>query len=318
MQQPYDLPLEQLYTYKPERTAHGDFKDFWNEALAELSEEKAEPHLEPHDYPADGVKVFWLTYRSIGGARIKGWYAVPDRKGPHPAIIKYHGYNASYDGDIHDIVNWALHGYAAFGMLVRGQNSSEDTSVSPHGHVPGWMTKGILDPKTYYYRGVYLDAVRAVEVVSGFAEVDEKRIGVIGASQGGGLAIAVSALSDIPKASVSEFPYLSNFQRAIDTAIDQPYLEINLFFRKNSSPDIEQTALKTLTYFDIMNLAESVKAPVLMSIGLVDTITPPSTVFAAYNHLNTDKDIKVYRYFGHEYIPAFQTEKLAFLKKYLK
>ena len=46
------------------------------------------------------------------------------------------------------------------------------------------MTKGILDPKTYYYRGVYLDAVRAVEVVSGFAEVDEKRIGVIGASQG--------------------------------------------------------------------------------------------------------------------------------------
>ncbi|MGN9863588.1 acetylxylan esterase [Bacillus swezeyi] len=318
MQQPYDLPLEQLYTYKPERTALGDLKDFWNEALAELSLEKAEPHLEPHDYPADGVKVFWLTYRSIGGARIKGWYAVPDRKGPHPAIIKYHGYNASYDGDIHDIVNWALHGYAAFGMLVRGQNSSEDTSVSPHGHVPGWMTKGILDPKTYYYRGVYLDAVRAVEVVSGFTEVDKKRIGVIGASQGGGLAIAVSALSDIPKASVSEFPYLSNFQRAIDTAIDQPYLEINSFFRKNSSPDIEQTALNTLTYFDIMNLAESVKAPVLMSIGLVDTITPPSTVFAAYNHLNTDKDIKVYRYFGHEYIPAFQTEKLAFLKKHLK
>ncbi|MFN2746553.1 MULTISPECIES: acetylxylan esterase [Bacillus] len=318
MQQPYDLPLEQLYTYKPERTALEDFKDFWKDALAELGSEKAEPQLEPHDYPADGVKVYWLTYRSIGGARIKGWYAVPDSKGPHPAIIKYHGYNASYDGNVHDIVNWALHGYAAFGMLVRGQNMSEDTSVSPHGHVPGWMTKGILDPKTYYYRGVYLDAVRAVEVVSGFAEVDEKRIGVIGASQGGGLAIAVSALSDIPKAAVSEYPYLSNFQRAIDTAIDQPYLEINSFFRRNSSPEVEQTAMNTLTYFDIMNLAESVKAPVLMSIGLVDTITPPSTVFAAYNHLNTDKDLKVYRYFGHEYIPAFHMEKLAFLKEHLK
>ncbi|MBG9917493.1 cephalosporin deacetylase [Bacillus sonorensis] len=318
MQQPYDLPLDQLYSYKPERTAPRDFKEFWKESLAELAEEEAEPKLERFDYPADGVSVYWLTYRSIGGALIKGWYAVPDGNGPHPAIVKYHGYNASYDGDVHDIVNWALHGYAAFGMLVRGQNGSEDTSGSPHGHVPGWMTKGILDPKTYYYRWVYLDAVRALEVVSGFAEVDEKRIGVIGASQGGGLAIAVSALSDIPKTAVSEYPYLSNFQRAIDTAIEQPYLEINSFFRRNSSPDIERKAMNTLAYFDIMNLAESVKAPVLMSIGLVDTITPPSTVFAAYNHLNTEKDLKVYRYFGHEFIPSFQMEKLAFLKKQLK
>ncbi|MBU8785965.1 MULTISPECIES: acetylxylan esterase [Bacillus] len=318
MQQPYDLPLEQLYQYKPEKTALDDFQEFWEESLGELAKEKAEPQLERYDYPADGVNVYWLTYRSIGGAHIKGWYAVPGRKGPHPAIVKYHGYNASYDGDIHDIVNWALHGYAAFGMLVRGQNGSEDTSGSPHGHVPGWMTKGILDPKTYYYRYVYLDAVRALEVVKGFAEVDEKRIGVIGASQGGGLAIAVSALSDIPAAAVSEYPYLSNFQRAIDTAIDQPYLEINSFFKRNGSADIERKAMNTLSYFDIMNLAESVKAPVLMSIGLVDTITPPSTVFAAYNHLNTEKELKVYRYFGHEFIPAFQTEKLAFLRKHLK
>lgn len=55
-----------------------------------------------------------------------------------------------------------------------------------------------------------------------------------------------------------------------------------------------------------------------MAIGLIDQITPPSTVFAVYNHLETDKDLKVYRYFGHEYIPAFQTEKLAFLQKHLR
>ncbi|MDI5790590.1 acetylxylan esterase [Bacillus licheniformis] len=54
--------------------------------------------------------------------------------------------------------------------------------------------------------------------------------------------------------------------------------------------------MHTLSYFDVMNLAQLVKATVLMSIGLVDTITPPSTVFAAYNHLETDKEIKVYRY----------------------
>ncbi|MEC0586633.1 cephalosporin C deacetylase [Bacillus spizizenii] len=314
----FDLPLDQLQTYKPEKTAPNDFSEFWKSSLDELAKVKAAPDLQPVDYPADGVKVYRLTYKSFGNARITGWYAVPDKEGPHPAIVKYHGYNASYDGEIHEMVNWALHGYAAFGMLVRGQQSSEDTSISPHGHALGWMTKGILDKDTYYYRGVYLDAVRALEVISSFDEVDETRIGVTGGSQGGGLTIAAAALSDIPKAAVADYPYLSNFERAIDVALEQPYLEINSFFRRNGSPETEEKAMKTLSYFDIMNLADRVKVPVLMSIGLIDKVTPPSTVFAAYNHLETEKELKVYRYFGHEYIPAFQTEKLAFFKQHLK
>ncbi len=121
----YDLPLDQLQTYKPNKTAPHDFSDFWASSLHELAKEEAKPELTAESYPADGVKVFRLTYRSFGKAEIEGWYAVPDRQGPHPAIVKYHGYNASYDGDIHDIVNWALHGYAAFGMLVRGQHSKD-------------------------------------------------------------------------------------------------------------------------------------------------------------------------------------------------
>ncbi|QXG61944.1 cephalosporin C deacetylase [Bacillus spizizenii] len=314
----FDLPLDQLQTYKPEKTTPNDFSEFWKSSLDELAKVQAAPDLQPVEYPADGVKVYRLTYKSFGNARIAGWYAVPDKEGPHPAIVKYHGYNASYDGKIHEMVNWALHGYAAFGMLVRGQQSSEDTTISPHGHALGWMTKGILDKDTYYYRGVYLDAVRALEVISSFDEVDEARIGVIGGSQGGGLTIAAAALSDIPKAAVADYPYLSNFERAIDVALEQPYLEINSFFRRNGSPETEEKAMKTLSYFDIMNLADRVKVPVLMSIGLIDKVTPPSTVFAAYNHLETEKELKVYRYFGHEHIPAFQTEKLAFFKQHLK
>lgn len=117
----FDLPLDQLQTYKPEKTAPKDFSEFWKLSLEELAKVQAEPDLQPVDYPADGVKVYRLTYKSFGNARITGWYAVPDKEGPHPAIVKYHGYNASYDGEIHEMVNWALHGYATFGMLVRGQ-----------------------------------------------------------------------------------------------------------------------------------------------------------------------------------------------------
>ncbi|MCI4140236.1 acetylxylan esterase, partial [Bacillus vallismortis] len=75
----------------------------------------------------------------------------------------------------------------------------------------------------------------------------------------------------------------------------QPFIEIYSFFRRNVSPETEEQAMKTLSYFDIMNLADRLKVPVLMSIGMIDTVTPPSTVFAAYNHLVTEIELKVYR-----------------------
>nr|WP_255654763.1 acetylxylan esterase [Cohnella sp. REN36] len=41
-----------------------------------------------------------------------------------------------------------------------------------------------------------------------------------------------------------------------------------------------------------------------MCIGLVDTITPPSTFFAAYNRLTCDKEIAVSRNYGREGFPG--------------
>lgn len=81
MQQPYDMPLEQLYQYKPERTAPADFKEFWKDSLDELANEKAEPELELHEYPADGVKVYWLTYKSTGERESKAGTQYPTAKG---------------------------------------------------------------------------------------------------------------------------------------------------------------------------------------------------------------------------------------------
>ncbi len=47
----------------------------------------------------------------------------------------------------------------------------------------------------------------------------------------------------------------------------------------------------------------------------MDMICPPSTVFAAYNHLNAPKEIRVYRYNEHEGGgPHHSLEKIRFLK----
>ena len=318
MAQPYDWPLDQLRAYRPELTRQDDFDSFWANSKREAQAEPLYVEVRKQEYPVDGVRLYELSYRGFQGARIRGWYAAPEGAGPHPGLVVYHGYNYSFDGGIHDIVNFALHGYATFGMQTRGQYGSEDTMVSPEGHYAGWMTKGILHKETYYYRGVYMDAIRALEVLAEMPEVRRDRIGVTGGSQGGALTLAAAALSDIPRVAVAEYPYLSHFRRAVDVAPKGPYLEINEFFRRNGDASVEERAMATLSYHDVMNLAGWIRCSVLTAIGLVDEITPPSTVFAVYNHLQTEKEIRVYRYFGHEYIPSFQTEKLAYLRQRLK
>ena len=40
----------------------------------------------------------------------------------------------------------------------------------------------------------------------------------------------------------------------------------------------------------------------LFSVGLMDDVCPPSTVFASYHHYAGPKDITVYAYNGHEWV----------------
>lgn len=319
MLQPYDLPLEQLKNYKPELTKQPDFDEFWSDSLKDLSNVPLKYTLTPYDFPVKGVKVYTINFAGFNNANIQGYFAYPENSELLPGLLLFHGYNWCFDGNVENTVNWALKGYATLQMLVRGQQGySADNVVSSTGYAAGWMSKGILDPKEYYYRAIYMDAVRALEVLASIDNVNAKKIGVHGGSQGGGLSLSSAALSDIPVVAVADYPFLSNFERAIDLALCNPYNELNEFFRRNTAPEIEIQAKKTLSYFDIMNLAPKIKCHTWVSAGLVDDIVPPSTVFAAYNHMTCSKEISVHRYFGHEYMPSTVIPKLSTLMKYLQ
>jgi cephalosporin-C deacetylase len=314
--QVYDLPLDALRSYRPELSAPADFDAYWAEALAELASVPARLDLEPLPYPARGVALWRGRFPAAADGLVEVLYAEPTHdkaRRPLPGLALYHGYNSAPEGNVHDVVRWALSGYATLAMLARGQQGGGDGPPSPHGHALGWMTQGVLDERRYYYRHVYLDAVRAVELLASRPGVDPGRVGVPGASQGGGLALAAAALSPIPVAAAAAHPYLCHFRRAVKMAPAGPYLEIPEFLRRNGDPAAEDALWRTLALCDVMNLAPRVGASALLGIGLVDAVTPPSTVFAAFNHLGGEKAIRTYRHFGHETIPRFETERLAFL-----
>jgi cephalosporin-C deacetylase len=194
-------------------------------------------------------------------------------------------------------------------MDCRGQNGqSQDTAVYPEGHATGWMTAGIRDPRSYYYRYVYADAVRALEVLAHREEVDSHRLAVTGGSQGGGLTLAVAALSRKPILALPDIPFLCDFRRSIAITPAGPYPEITVFLK--SFPHLYEQVIRTLSYFDCMNLAPWITCRTVVSNGLWDDICPPSSIYGAYNHITAEKQMEVYPFHKHEV--AYEHNELKF------
>jgi len=311
-----DLPLEELKRYIPPLTKEPDFEEFWTRTLQESAGEPLDAVLTPVPYPVDSVNVFKAFYRGFQGARICGWYLTPRGRMGCPALLFLHGYSGN-KGQVFDYLGWALQGYAVLAIDVRGQSGeSTDPGRYSSGHVTGWMTKGILSPEEYYYRGVYIDCVRALDFLEAREEIDKSRIGVTGISQGGGLTLATVGLDHRPVLAMSDIPYLCHFRRGVEISLSGPYLEIVNYLR--AYPRNEEAAFRTLSYFDTLNMAESVNCQVLMSVGLRDPICPPSTVYAVYNRLKCQKELKVYSFNEHEVIGAHAEEKVKTARAALK
>lgn len=175
------------------------------------------------------------------------------------------------------------------------------------------MTRGVLDKATYYYRRVFTDGVRAVEAAQSHHAVDPDRIAVAGGSQGGGISIAVAGLSPAVKVAMPDVPFLCHYRRALAIQDTAPYVEISKFLLVHR--DKVERVFNTLAYFDGVNFASRAAAQALFSVGLMDEICPPSTVYAAYNHWQGKKDIRIYHYNHHEGGGEYQAmEKVKFLR----
>lgn len=300
----FDMPLEELKTYKPTRDEPDNFDAFWDQTLADARSYDLNATFEFVDFGLATVDTYDVSFSGFGGQTVKGWYIVPKSvDSPLPAVVEYIGYGGGR-GYPTEWLPFASAGFAYLVMDTRGQGSSwrrGDTSDLPNGanpSVPGFMTQGILDPDTYYYRRLYTDAVRAVDSIQTRDEVDNSRIAVTGGSQGGGLSVAVAGLEPNISVCLPDVPFLSHFKRAIEITPRDPYTEIARYLTIHR--DKIDTVLNTLSYFDGMNFATRMQARAYYSVGLMDDICPPSTVYASYNHVTTKKDIKIYPFNNHE------------------
>lgn len=287
-------------TARPQEPA--DFDAFWAESLRTARDAGGSPDLRRvPDSRLATLDVYDVRFPGWDGQPVAAWLLLPSAaQGPLPAVITYIGYSGGR-GLPTDHLLYASAGYAHLVVDSRGQG--HDTP-DPHADtgtqwVHGFMTRGVENPHVHYYRRLTTDCVRAVDAARSLARIDPRRIVVQGASQGGGLALAVAGLAgDRVAAALPDVPFLCDIRHGAETATEGPYTELVDYLRHHTRHAAEQV-FTTLGYFDGVHFARRATAPALFSAGLMDPVCPPSTVHAAYTAYAGEKEIREWPFGDH-------------------
>jgi cephalosporin-C deacetylase len=312
----FEMPLEELRTYNGRNPRPADFDAFWKRALEELAATEPEVELHPHASPARFARYYDLWFRGVGGARIHAQYLEPRDPGPHPALLKFHGYSM-HAADWFDKLAWVAQGFVVAALDVRGQGGqSEDVGGVTGTTLRGHIIRGLADsPDRLLFRQIFLDTVRLAQIVMGMPGVDPDRVAASGGSQGGGLTLACAALEPRIWRAAPAVPFLCDYKRVweMDLAKDA-YEELTYYFKRfDPTHEREDEIFTRLGYIDVQHLAPRIKARVLMTTALMDTICPPSTQFAAYNKITSEKEVVLYPDFGHDELPGDHDRLFDFL-----
>jgi len=298
--------------YEPEKIASpndeaADFDTFWKANKAQLASVQPDYQLMliPEQSKLD-YEMYHVSMRSLDNELIMGYYAKPKKAGKHPVIVEYMGY-----GSKPYFPNQSWDGFAYFVLSIRGQALNEKSN-----HFGTWFTYGIDNKNTYYYRGAFMDVLRALDFVSSRDEIDGERIAVRGSSQGGALSVVAASLDTRVKALAIGIPFLSDFQDYFKIA---PWPKSDVDHYRAQHPEVSwKKVYQTLSYFDIKNLASRIRVPLVMGIGVQDNVCPPHINFAAYNQVKSEKSWMAFPQHGHSTGNAFYEAGLDLFRRTLQ
>jgi cephalosporin-C deacetylase len=313
----FEMPLEELRSYRGINPIPEDFEEYWRRALQELQSTDGEVELITAEFQSTAAQCFDLYFTGVGGARIHAKYLRPKKSGaPHPAVLLFHGYTGN-SGDWQDKLAFVSQGLSVAALDCRGQGGqSEDRGAVVGTTHRGHIIRGLDDhPDKLLFRQIFLDTAQLARIVMGFEEVDEARVGTHGGSQGGALSLVCAALESKIKACSTTFPFLCDYRRVWEMDLAEgAYEELKIYFRLfDPTHAREQEVFRTLGYIDVQNLAPWIEADVLMGTALMDQRCPPSTQFAAFNKIRSKKEMVIYPDFGHETLPGFMDRAFTFL-----
>jgi cephalosporin-C deacetylase len=285
-----------------------DFDQFWEQGLAEVRSLSPQMELRPAGFQTSFAECFDMYFTGVANARIHSKLLRPrNGSAPHPAILFFHGYSSN-SGNWYDKLGYVAQGFSVAALDCRGQSGlSEDTGGVVGSTLRGHIVRGLAGPpEKMLFRQIFLDAAQLAGLVMEMPDVDENRVGATGGSQGGGLTLACAALEPRIRRAAPVFPFLCDYKRVWELDLDvDAYAELRDYFRWfDPMHQQEDSIFRKLGYLDVQHLCPRIRGQVLMAVGLMDEVTPPSTQFAAYNKIVAPKSMAIYPDFGHENLPG--------------
>ena len=280
--------------YEPEMivsppSSKPDFKEFWDNNLAELA--KVEPRYSTvllTNLCTAAVDLYEVRMCSFGSVTVGGHFAVPKKPGKYPATVRFLGYGSG--PSIPELADDGLIRYVA---STRGQGV-----MKKENRYGDWMAYRLDSRDDYYFRGAYLDTVRAIDFVCSRPEVDQRCIAVEGGSQGGTLSYVCAALDRRVALCVPTIPGFCDIPNFI-ALTKWPGSVYRSYLATNDKGVKQEGLYAMLTYYDVKNFAPWITCPVFMGVGLQDPICPPRTNFAPYNLLKGEKRFIIYPETAH-------------------
>jgi cephalosporin-C deacetylase-like acetyl esterase len=251
-----------------------DFDAFWDTKLNALSEIPIHPELASIQSAKPGVELYAVKLDSLG-SHVQGYLAKPAREGKFPALVIFQ-YAGVYALQPATVTDRAAAGWLAFDVDSHDLPPNQATGVSTD-----YRSIGNASRETSYFLKMYLRDARAIDYIRGRPDWDGKTIVFMGTSMGGQQSLVTAGLrSGITAVIVNE-------PSGADSNGD-------LHGRKAGYPNWDSTnteVMKTALYFDTLNFASRIKAPVLAGIGFIDTIAPPTGIWAALNQIPGPKEV---------------------------
>ena len=286
------------------QTKEEDFEEFWENSVAELRKIPLKIERKLLDLPYKTFKTYEIKYTTHDDTVVTAYFCVPNTGDEKklPCVAVYHG-GGGYRGIFPDIV---ATGVCTFSMDGRSQGGEtfDRAKYDMISDCPGGiMAHGLDDKDNHYMKNLYLDAVRAIDVIEALPEVDSERIVTFGISQGGALTIAAAALSGKVKKAYPCVHSYSCLEQRVDNG-SGVFEAVKAYLRRY--PSKTDVALKTLSYFDINNMVSLLKVPTDFFLGLADPICLPPFVYSAYAHTSAPKKITISPYTPHEISREYQ------------
>ncbi len=288
-----------IYKIRSDYAKPADFDAFWSNTKAELA--KVPPNFKVTEKPElekGNDQVFLVEMLSLDNVTIRGWLTLPKDRNPKEKLAVYlvlPGYGANLQPQPN------IPNFACLSINVRGLGNSRDM-ISPGKEE--YISYRIEDKYRYIYRGAIMDGLRALDFISGRADMDVKSIYVTGGSMGGYLTLALAALDSRVAYCAADNPSFADMRSTV-LASHFPMSSIQYYAKRRSLP--MSMILNNLDYFDLKNFAPAIKSKTIIAMGLLDEFAPPNTELVLYNSIPDTRDdnapnkqLFIYPNLGHE------------------